>query len=190
MLVLGIDPGSVKTGWALLKARGGKINIVASGVLEFDSKMPFLNRLTQIRRESSRLLEELAPDVVALEALIYVKSPQALIKLAQTRGVILSTFVETHQGKIFEYSPNLVKSVAVGHGHADKESIRKFLDMTLGRRDYKSHDESDAVAIALCHILNGSGLAKTSGAPKTPGRVKGSGGLARALAHKVAQKQD
>ncbi|MCO4755224.1 MAG: crossover junction endodeoxyribonuclease RuvC [Bacteriovoracaceae bacterium] len=183
MLVLGIDPGSVTTGWALLKSQGKKTWIVASGVLEFNSKTEFLERLTQVRLASKRLIEELSPDVVAFESLIYVKSPQALIKLAQTRGVILAACVEKYQGKIFEYSPNLIKSVAVGHGHADKESVRKFLDMTLGKRDYKTHDESDAVAIAFCHIMN-SGL---SPAKSVPGRKRSSGGLAGALSHKIGK---
>lgn len=185
MLVLGIDPGSVKTGWALLKSSGRKIHVIGSGVLEFNSKVEFLERLSEIRVQSKELLDELRPDVVAFESLIYVKSPQALIKLAQTRGMILSACVESHKGRIFEYSPNLVKSASVGHGHADKESIRKFLDMTLGKRDYKSHDESDAVAVALCHIMNaGAGSTRVNGvssaAKKRPGR-----GLAHSLAHKV-----
>lgn len=179
MLVLGIDPGSITTGWALLKVHRGKISYVASGVLAFDAKLDFLNRLTQIKQETQNLIKELQPSEIALESLIYVKSPTALIKLAQTRGMILSTVVEDYQGKIYEYSPNLVKSSAVGHGHADKESVRKFLDMLLGPKEYKTHDESDAVAIALCHILN-KNRHSTSTAKKSSGK-----GLAASLAHKV-----
>lgn len=190
MLTLGIDPGSVKTGWALLKhdrkthdkkTQSRRIHVVASGVLEFDSKAAFLDRLAQIKAKSGALLDELSPDAVALESLIYVKSPQSLIKLAQTRGMILSAFIDTHKGRIFEYSPNLVKSSAVGHGHADKESVRKFLDMTLGKREYKTDDESDAVAVALCHIMN-QGRSLKKSAPSS-----GGSGLARALAHKTGK---
>ena len=182
MLVLGIDPGSVKTGWALLKAHGKNIHLVSSGVLEFNSKLEFLDRLTDIKRLSQELIDELKPDAIALEALIYVKSPQALIKLAQTRGVILSACVESYRGKIFEYSPNLVKSSAVGHGHADKESVRKFLDMAFGKREYKTHDESDAVAIALCHVMNSQGKLSLTA---NPSRARRGGGMAQALAHKI-----
>ena len=127
------------------------------------------------------LVKDLNPDEVALESLIYVKSPTALIKLAQTRGVILSSIVEGYEGKIFEYSPNLVKSTAVGHGHADKESVRKFLDMMIGPKDYKTHDESDAVAIALCHILNRNKIILN----QTPKQKKSGRGLKSALAHKI-----
>jgi crossover junction endodeoxyribonuclease RuvC len=180
MLVLGIDPGSITTGWALLKTHGNKISYVASGVLQFNQKLDFLDRLSEIKEKSDELIKELKPTEIALESLIYVKSPTALIKLAQTRGMILSSMVEKYQSKIYEYSPNLVKSSAVGHGHADKESVRKFLDMMIGKKDYKSHDESDAVAIALCHILN-------KDKPQTKAKTKkGSGkGLAASLAHRI-----
>ena len=167
MLVLGIDPGSINSGWALLKADGNKIHYIASGILKFDAKTDFLNRLGEINIKFKQLISELKPDEISLESLIYVKSPTALIKLAQTRGIILSNLVEKYEGKIFEYSPNLVKSTAVGHGHADKESVQKFLDMMIGKRDYKSHDESDAVAIAICHIINRGKVISTGSKKKT-----------------------
>lgn len=181
MLVLGIDPGSVVSGWALLKVEGNKTTYVKSGILKFDKDTLFLDRSKEIKRKFESLINELRPDEVSLESLIFVKSPTALIKLAQTRGIILATITEKYFGKIFEYSPNLVKSTAVGHGHADKESVKKFLDMVLGKVNYKTHDESDAAAIALCHILNRGNV---KGLSKSRGNSKGSG-LAAALSHKL-----
>ncbi len=181
MLVLGIDPGSRVTGWALLKGEGNKVSYVCSGVLRFNGKVDFLERLTEIKQRVSELVAEISPTEIALESLIYVKSPTALIKLAQTRGVILSELVINYHGKIYEYSPNLVKSSAVGHGHADKESVRKVLDIYLGRKDYATHDESDAVAIALCHILN-----KNNSRVKKPAKA-GRKGLSASLAHKLRE---
>jgi crossover junction endodeoxyribonuclease RuvC len=182
LIVLGIDPGSITTGWALLKSEGNKIKYISSGVLSFDKKTDFLERLTEIKIKSADLLAGISPDEIAFESLIYVKSPTALMKLAQTRGVILSSVVEKFQGNIFEYAPNLIKSTAVGHGHADKEGVRKFLDMMLGKIDYKTHDESDAVAIAICHIINRNTKLTTAPVKK---RKSTSGGLAGALAHKI-----
>lgn len=178
MLVLGIDPGSVKTGWALLKSEGRKITYIDSGVLSFNSKLEFLSRLAEIKTQAEKLINEVNPDEIAFESLIYVKSPQALIKLAQTRGLIISTMLDRYKNKIFEYAPNLIKSTAVGHGHADKESVQKFLDMMLGKREYKTHDESDAIAIAICHILNKNNL-------QTSGKKSSSRGLSASLAHKI-----
>jgi crossover junction endodeoxyribonuclease RuvC len=179
LLVLGIDPGSITTGWALIESVGNKVRYVDSGVLRFDAKTDFLQRLAEIQSKTQLMIEKLSPDEIALESLIYVKSPTALSKLAQTRGVILSTFIQNYQHKTYEYSPNLVKSTAVGHGHADKESVQKFLDMLLGKRDYQTHDESDAVAIALCHILN-----KDKVETKMPKKASGKG-LAASLAHRI-----
>lgn len=187
MHVLGIDPGSINTGWALLSSEGKKIRYISSGVLEFDTKVEFLDRLTQIKHKCDNLINELKPDAISLESLIYVKSPTALIKLAQTRGIILSSIVEKYKGKIFEYSPNLVKSTAAGHGHADKASIKKFIDMVLGPRDYKTHDESDAVAIALCHIMLSQMPKGIEKAIKVKRTKTANGGLAGALAHKIGK---
>lgn len=183
MIILGIDPGSLKTGWALIHLTGKKIKYINSGVLSFDNKTEFLDRLTEIKVKVKALISETNPDEVALESLIYVKSPTALIKLAQTRGIILSEVVEKLEKRIFEYSPNLVKSSTVGHGHATKESVQKFLDMMTGKRDYKTHDESDALAIAICHALNRTGLAESSSVVSSTRRKPRS--LKDSLSHKL-----
>lgn len=181
MIVLGIDPGSLTTGWALLEVKGSKTSYLTSGVLQFDKKVEFLSRTKEIKQKFQELIAKFDPDEVALESLIFVKSPTALIKLSQTRGIMLSVLVDRFENKIYEYSPNLVKSTAVGYGHADKEGVRKFLDMVLGKQDYQTHDESDACAIALCHIINRSNLDNThKNIKKRSGR-----GLAASLAHKI-----
>lgn len=180
MLILGIDPGSITTGWALIESKGKKLKYIASGVLKFDKKKDFLDRLTQIKKEVEKLAAKVRPDEVAFESLIFVKSPSALIKLAQTRGVLLSAFVEKYEGKVFEYAPNTIKSSTIGHGHADKKSVEKFLEMLIGKQNYATDDESDAVAIAICHHLNRGKkkLAEISQRKKT-------GGLQAALVHKI-----
>jgi crossover junction endodeoxyribonuclease RuvC len=154
MIVLGIDPGSRKTGFAFVELKGKEFKLLHSGVLNFEENDLFLDRVNPIFLETKKILQLHQADAVSMESLIYVKSPTALIKLAQTRGIILAALSEKYEGKIFEYSPNLVKSSTVGHGHADKESVQKFLNMMLGKRTYKTNDESDAIAIALCHLLN------------------------------------
>lgn len=177
MIILGVDPGSLKMGWALINLVGKRIDYLDSGVLVFDQKLEFLERTLEIKKKVQDLVKKNNPDEVSLESLIYVKSPTALIKLAQARGIVISELVEVCPGKIFEYSPNLVKMSTVGHGHASKESVQKFLDMTLGKREYKTHDESDALAIAICHALNRH-------AP-TLKRSRKSSTLKNSLSHKV-----
>ncbi len=185
MIVLAIDPGSVTAGYALLQKDGRKVHYIASGILKFNSGDEFLHRVKDIYDQTMNLMDQYQPDEVALESLIFVKSPAALIKLAQSRGTMLAALSQKYHQKIYEYSPNLVKSSVTGHGHADKEGVQKVLKQYLGLSNFKTHDESDAVAIALCHILNhGQVLTKT---PRKKAGKKSGNGLAAALAHKIKE---
>lgn len=184
MIVLAIDPGSVTAGYALLQKEGRKINYITSGILKFDSDAEFLHRVKDIYEQTLALVEKHQPDQIALESLIFVKSPAALIKLAQSRGTMLAALSQKHHEKIFEYSPNLVKQTVTGHGHADKEGIQKFLLQYFGLSNFKTHDESDAVAIALCHLLNHGSIIPTIKQKKTKNMGNG---LASALAHKIKE---
>jgi len=185
VIVLAIDPGSVTAGFALLKKESSKISYVSSGILKFDSKVEFLDRIQDIYNQTLKLVNEFKPDVIALESLIFVKSPTALMKLAQSRGAMLAALSQNYHQKIFEYSPNLIKATVTGHGHADKEGIQKFILRYLGINEFKTHDESDALAIALCHLLNTSSqLRQINASLKSPRNKRG---LAGALAHKIKE---
>lgn len=185
MIVLAIDPGSVTSGYALLEKNGRKIVYLASGILKFDKSAEFLSRVKDIHEQTIGLIEKYTPDEIAFESLIFVKSPSALIKLAQSRGVMIGALSQKYHEKIFEYAPNLIKSTVTGHGHADKEGIQKFLSQYLGITEFQTHDESDALAIALCHLLNRDSTILQL--PKTK-KVKGAGnGLAAALSHRIKE---
>lgn len=186
MIVLAIDPGSVNAGYALLQKEGRKIHYLASGVLKFDAGVEFLHRVKDIYEQTQKLLDEYGPDEIAMESLIFVKSPTALMKLAQSRGTMLAALTQRYHQKIYEYSPNLVKSTVTGHGHADKEGIQKVLSQILGVTNFKTHDESDALAIAVCHLLNRSHPALTDMRKKKPSKKSGNG-LAASLAHKIKE---
>jgi crossover junction endodeoxyribonuclease RuvC len=186
LIVLAIDPGSVTAGYALLQKEGRKIHYLESGILKFDSGVEFLHRVKDIYEQTLALSEKYQPDEIALESLIFVKSPTSLMKLAQSRGTMLAALAQRFHEKIYEYSPNLVKSTVTGHGHADKEGIQKVLLQYFGLKNFKTHDESDAVAIALCHLLNRGTLNMALAKEK---KVKKQGsGLASALAHKIKER--
>lgn len=154
MIILGIDPGSRKAGFALIDVQGKKISYIASGVLKYDHVDEFIDRLGMIYQTCDELIKRYNPDEVSIESLIYVKSVDALSKLAQARGAMIAAFSRTHLGKIYEYAPNAIKSSVAGHGHADKEAIDKAMTMMFGKLTFKTSDESDALAIAVCHAFN------------------------------------
>ena len=181
MKVLAIDPGSVCAGFAVCELNGRKMRYITSGVLRFNAKDDFLERIKFIYVESLRLLKEHAPDEVALEGLIYVKSPTSLMKLAQARGAMLAALTQTGC-RIFEYAPTAVKATVAGHGGTDKEGMQKLLRLYMGPIEFKTHDESDALAIALCHLLQKTSAVPTM--PKTKSTKKGRG-MSASLAHRV-----
>ncbi|RPJ69570.1 MAG: crossover junction endodeoxyribonuclease RuvC [Alphaproteobacteria bacterium] len=154
MIILGIDPGSRKAGYALIEVQGKKISYLASGALKYDHVDEFIDRLGLIYQSCEEILTKYRPDEISVEALIYVKSVEALSKLAQARGAMIAAFSRTHQGRVFEYAPNQIKVSVTGHGHASKEAVDKAMNLMFGKMSFKTADESDALAIAVCHALN------------------------------------
>jgi crossover junction endodeoxyribonuclease RuvC len=163
MIILGIDPGSRKAGYAFIEKKGRTLRLLDSGVLRYDKEKEFLLRLGDIYQSIKKLCHEYQPDEVAFESLIYVKSVTSLAKLAQARGAMIAACMELKRGHIYEYSPNSIKSCISGFGHADKEGLLKALKLYFGPLQISSHDESDAIAIAACHALGGGGKISSKG---------------------------
>jgi len=154
MIILGVDPGSRKTGFAVIEVKGRKMSYLDSGVLSFEKEKNFLSRLGLVYDSCLKLIETYSPQEIAFESLIYVKSVTSLAKLAQARGAMMAAFMKTHKGFVSEYSPNLIKSSVSGHGHANKESIEKTMKILFGKDlVFKTYDESDALAIATAHAM-------------------------------------
>lgn len=164
MIILGIDPGSRKTGYAIIEKKGRQLKLLSSGVLRYDKEKEFLQRLGTIYQTIEEICQKYTPEEIAFESLIYVKSVTSLAKLAQARGAMVAACMGYGQARLFEYSPNLVKSSVSGHGHAKKEGVEKALGLIYGKVDFLTHDESDALAVATCHALNGGQQIKGSGA--------------------------
>lgn len=182
MKILAIDPGSVCAGYGVLALEGRHLRYIASGVLRFNGKDDFLDRIKFIYEQTRLLMDTYRPDEVALESLIYVKSPTSLMKLAQARGAMLAAVTQQNV-TVHEYAPTAVKSAVSGHGQTDKDGIQKLIRLHLNTTiEFATHDESDALAIAICHSLN-----KTSPIPRSGKTTKAAkrGGMAGALAHKV-----
>ncbi len=182
MLILGIDPGSRKSGYGLIDFDQKNFRYIDSGVIHYDSKKEIIVRLKEIYETSLELVNKFKPDEIAFESLILVKSPTSLMKLAQARGAIISACHKNPNQKVFEYSPNLIKSSVSGHGHADKTSIQKMLSLTLGQRKFSTDDESDALAIAICHAINRNRVIASG-----KGKSARSNGMASSLSHKIKE---
>jgi crossover junction endodeoxyribonuclease RuvC len=154
MIILGVDPGSRQTGFALIETQGQKLALRHSGTIQLvSSSNSFEERLLELFNQIEKICLEFNPAHLALESLIHVKNVSSLAKLAQARGVIIASAMRCGALVVQEYAPNLVKQMVAGHGHADKEMIQKAIGLILGIKNFKTHDESDAIAMAITHAL-------------------------------------
>jgi crossover junction endodeoxyribonuclease RuvC len=151
--ILGIDPGSLKTGYALIEINGKSTSILTSGFVDLRAEKDFFRRLSLLHTFFFEFVKSYGTSYeVSVESLIHVKNVNSLAKLAQARGAILSLLL--NQGcDVYEYAPNLIKSAVSGHGHASKDSLAKALGFLFPQHSFSSDDESDALALALCHSL-------------------------------------
>ena len=164
MRIIGIDPGSRVAGYGIVEFNGANFKYIASGVVRSSLEGDFLDRLPFIYKQFHEVFQQYRPEHLAIESLIHVKNVSSLAKLAQARGAMLAA-VGNLSLETFEYSPNKVKATVSGFGHADKVMINRSIEVLLGEKiDFATHDESDALAIAITHGINsfGRGTKKNS----------------------------
>lgn len=149
MRVLGLDPGSRATGYAVLECVGTVSTYLASGSIRTTADS-FPRRLEEIFAGVSRLVDEYRPDEVAIERVFMHRNPDSAIKLGQARGAALcGTFAV--EPRIYEYAPREVKLAVVGTGAAQKEQVQLMVKQLLRLSGTLGPDAADALAIALCH---------------------------------------
>ncbi len=147
--VLGLDPGSRATGYALLECVGTVSTYLVSGSIRTTAES-FPLRLQEIFAGVSRLVSEYRPDEVAIERVFMHRNPDSAIKLGQARGAALcGTFAV--EPRIYEYAPREIKLAVVGTGAAQKEQVQLMVKQLLRLSGTLGPDAADALAIALCH---------------------------------------
>ena len=153
MRILGIDPGSRATGYAVLEVRGASVCFVEAGALVIASarRSSLAARLGGIGAALEQLLDRCRPDETAVEDLFHATHARSALRLAHARGVILGVLARAEL-PIAEYSPLQVKKAVSGYGYAEKDALRGMLEGLLRiPGGLLSRDASDATAVALCH---------------------------------------
>ena len=148
--ILGIDPGLLHTGWAIIDVAGSTRKYIASGVILPPTKIAFAQRLAFIFNGINELCENFKPTECSIEIIFVNKNSKTTLLLGHARAAAI-TAVAVKDIPVFEYEPNKVKKALTGMGHADKEQIYKMLSILLPDAHPKTADESDAIAIALTH---------------------------------------
>ena len=151
MRILGIDPGVATIGFGLVEADRAQVHMVTYGAITTPAGLPLSRRLYQIDRDMEELIEQLRPDVMAVEELFFNTNITTGIAVAHGRGVILCA-AERCGVPLHEYTPGQVKLAVTGYGKAEK---RQVMDMTRRLLHLKAvprpDDAADALALALCH---------------------------------------
>ena len=155
--ILGVDPGSRKTGYGLIENSGNRIRHLASGCIRLNAKHPLSDRLSMLSKELEQLIEEFRPDCGAVEKVFFAKNAQSALTLGHARGVILLKFSERHL-PIHEYQALKVKQTVVGVGRANKDQIQHMVRILLNLQNSLQEDEADALAVAITHAHLGLSL--------------------------------
>jgi crossover junction endodeoxyribonuclease RuvC len=153
MIVMGVDPGSVVTGYGLIeKKQDDTLDVVNSGCVRTSAKDDFYFRLKKIYDEISKCIDEYCPAHVVFEDVFYSRNVKVALQLGQARGAALLAAVN-HERKIYTYSAREVKQALTGYGNASKEQVQAMVTRLLRLQQKLSPlDISDALAIAICHL--------------------------------------
>jgi crossover junction endodeoxyribonuclease RuvC len=150
-VVLGLDPGTRRFGWGVVRREGTRLLHVAHGIVVCDEKAPIASRLVTIERALVLVLETHAPDVASVEALFFAKDAQAAGKLGHARGVALLVCARAGL-EVNEYAPALVKRAVTGNGRAEKGQVAQMIRVVLGLAAPPAADAADALALAVTYL--------------------------------------
>jgi crossover junction endodeoxyribonuclease RuvC len=164
--ILGLDPGSRRTGFGLIESRGNQLVALAHGCLNVTTATPTA-RLRLIFEGLQRLMSEHAPAEVAVERVFVNRNVDSALKLGQARGAALCAIPTGVP--VFEYAPRAIKLAVVGSGSADKFQVAHMIRALLALSERPGADAADALAVAVCHaharsiaVLVGGGGARVS----------------------------
>jgi crossover junction endodeoxyribonuclease RuvC len=149
--VLGIDPGSVRTGWGVVERKGQAARGIAAGVIRVSERASLAERLDAIHRGIALVLAEHKPDAVAIEDIFFARYAQAALMLGHARGVALLAAAQAGLS-VSAYPPTVVKRAIVGSGKAEKTQVAALVGALLGLRELPGIDATDALAIAITHL--------------------------------------
>jgi crossover junction endodeoxyribonuclease RuvC len=153
--ILGVDPGSVTTGFGVIDSERGRLHLVEQGSITTKRGADLADRLCRIHEELTAVIVRTTPIAVAIETPFAGQNVKSLIQLAHARGVVLLC-ARAAGLRIFEYAPRSVKSAVVGYGAAEKEQVAKMVRLLVnGCNGAMSMDASDALAVAICHAHHG-----------------------------------
>ncbi|HEY1463868.1 MAG TPA: crossover junction endodeoxyribonuclease RuvC [Terriglobales bacterium] len=165
MRVLGIDCGTECTGFGVVElSSDSKLLCLHFGAIKLSPREPLASRLSKIFDQLGVVIQQYAPDQVAIEEVFYSVNAKSALKLGQVRGVAMlaASSAGLH---VAEYAPLSIKSAVVGYGRAEKYQVQYMVARLLALTEIpEPADAADALAIAICHLNTSATLARQSAA--------------------------
>jgi crossover junction endodeoxyribonuclease RuvC len=152
MLLLGLDPGLRHTGWCVISSINDKSSWIASGNISPKISLTLSERLKDIHQGLDSIIQEYQPSVAAIEEVFVNMNGQSSLKLGMARGAAI-TACSINEMPVHEYSPTRVKQSVTGSGRAKKDQVAAMVKLLLPGCIINSEDESDALAVAICHTV-------------------------------------
>ncbi len=150
MIVLGVDPGSIRTGWGVIERKGPRLAFIAAGTIDAGRSSELAARLCEIHAALASVIAEHTPAAMAVEDVFHGKFARSALKLGQARGIALLAGAQAGLS-VAEYAPALIKRSVAGRGGADKQQVARIVGAILGLRELPNVDATDALAIAITH---------------------------------------
>jgi len=189
--VLGVDPAVAgATGFGVIECDGASARPVRFGAWKFPRRVTFAGRLREIHRQISDLVEQFAPDAVAVESVFTALNVRTALQLAEMRGVVLLAAAQA-QIPAHSYSPREVKATVAGFGNASKQQMQQMVKSLLALSECpEPADAADALAVALCHAQLARARERLAAAISTrpPQRPSAISGAASSTAHSSASR--
>lgn len=152
MRIMGIDPGTINTGYGVVNVGGEEAELIDCGVLTFSRRIPLAERLCHLYQGLQELLSRYQPQEVAIEEPFVAKNVHSALAVgrAQAMAILASSLLKI---PVFTYTPAQIKRTIADYGAADKERVQEMVRLQLGLASIpQPSDAADALAVALCHL--------------------------------------
>lgn len=149
MIILGIDPGFDRLGYAALQKKAGGFDILCAGFVQTKSKDEYGKRILEIGKGVSNIIKKYKPDTLAIEKLFLTQNQKTALKVSEIKGIIMY-LAAASKIPVYEFTPLEIKATVCGYGKADKKQVRDMLKLTLKNSILPENDDAcDAIAVSL-----------------------------------------
>ena len=158
MVILGIDPGYARVGWAVLEVQSAKCKVQSCGCIETSKNTNSQDRLVDVYKQIYALIKKYKPNELAIEELFFTTNAKTAFKVGEARGVIILAGA-MQKIPVFSYTPLQIKIAVTGYGNADKGQVGRMIKAILKLKEMpKLDDTADAIAVALTHSFTNKKL--------------------------------